>query len=128
MAVALVAAVAGCTSGLKKPVQEVTASMEADSVQRITIKTHSYWYEPNRVVVKLGVPVKLKVKNSAMFVPHSLWCQAKDAGCEFDAKVGMFFGSKEVRFTPTRAGEYPFHCGVDHHADKGMMGTLVVKE
>jgi plastocyanin len=128
--VGLIAAVTGCgTSGLKKPVQEVTATTEADSVQRITVKTHSYWFEPNRVVVRRGVPVELTVKNGEMFVPHDLYCSAKDAGIEVDARVGMFHGKKTVRFTPTRAGEYGFACGVDSHAEKhGMQGTLVVKD
>ena len=36
--------------------------------------------------------------------------------------------SVTVRFTPTRNGEYPFHCDVDGHAKKGMTGTLVVRD
>jgi uncharacterized cupredoxin-like copper-binding protein len=33
-----------------------------------------------------------------------------------------------VHFTPTQAGEYPFHCDVDGHAKKGMRGVIVVVE
>ncbi|TMB85961.1 MAG: hypothetical protein E6J45_14600 [Chloroflexi bacterium] len=41
--------------------------------------------------------------------------------------LGMFRGSKTVRFTPTTPGEYHFYCHVGSHAKKGMTGTLVVQ-
>ena len=119
---------ASCSSGLNRPVKEVTATTGTDQVQRVTITTHSFYFDPNRIVVQKGVPVELKVKNGAMFVPHDFSCMAKDAGLEVDAPVGMFHGSKTVRFTPTTAGEFHFACHVDGHAKKGMTGTLVVKE
>ena len=119
---------ASCSSGLNRPVQEVTATTGADHVQRVTITTHSFYFEPNRIVVQKGIPVELKVKNGAMFVPHDFSCGAKEAGIEVDAPVGMFHGSKTVRFTPGTAGEFPFFCDKDSHAKKGMKGTLVVKE
>jgi plastocyanin len=118
--------VTGCSSGLNRPVQEVTAEIGSDRVQHVTLKTHSFYFEPNRIVVKQGIPVELTVKNGALFVPHAFSCVAQEAGFEVHQKVGMFRGSKTVRFTPTKPGEYPFHCGVDGHAKKGMTGTLVV--
>lgn len=118
----------GCTSGLMRPVHEVTASVGADQVQHVTVTTHSFYFDPNRIVVKRGVPVELTVKNGAMFVPHDFSCEATEAGVTVDLPVGMFHGSKHNRFTPTKAGEYPFHCDVDGHAKKGMTGTLVVVE
>ena len=111
--------IAGCASGLTRPVREVTATIGSDHVQRVTVTTHSFWFDPNRVVVKRGIPVELTVRNGAFFVPHDFFCDATAAGIEVDARVGMFHGSKQVRFTPTRAGEYPFHCHVDGHAKKG---------
>ena len=128
MGLAIAAVLAGCASGLNRPVREVTATMGTDQVQRLTVTTHSFYFEPNRMVVKRGIPVELTVKNGALFVPHDFSCEAKDAGIEVDQPVGMFHGSKTVRFTATRKGEYPFHCDVDGHAKKGMMGTLVVVE
>jgi plastocyanin len=118
-------ALAGCTSGLKKPVHEVTAVV-TDSLQHVTIKTHTYWFDPNRVVLKAGKEVELKVKNGSMFVPHNLTCFETDAGIEVSANVGMFWGGKTVRFTPTQPGEYEFFCHEDSHAKHGMKGTFVV--
>ena len=42
-----------CTSGLKRPVHEVTAAYSG-SVQRVTIVAHTYWFDPNRVKLKAG--------------------------------------------------------------------------
>jgi hypothetical protein len=108
LAAALIVTVAGCTSGLNRPVREVTAAMGSDNIQRVKITTHSFYFDPNRIVVKRGIPVQLTVKNGALLVPHDFSCEAKEAGIELDQKVGMFHGSKTVRFTPDRIGEYPF--------------------
>jgi plastocyanin len=121
-----VLALAGCSSGLDKPVKEVTAT-STDSLQHVTIKAHTYWFDPNRVVLKAGVPVELTVKSAAFMVPHNLTCFEKDAGIEVSENLGMVFGRKKtVRFTPTQPGEYEFFCHVDSHAKHGMKGTFVV--
>lgn len=125
LAMLALAILAGCSSGLNKPVHEVTA-VATDSVQQVTIKAHTYWFDPNRVVLKAGKEVVLKVKNGSMFVPHNLTCFEKDAGIEVSADVGMFWGGKTVRFTPTQPGEYEFFCHEDSHAKHGMKGTFVV--
>jgi plastocyanin domain-containing protein len=127
VAILLVLSMSGCTSGINRPTREVTATTGTDRIQHVTIRTHSYYFDPNRVVVQKGVPVELTIRNAALFVPHNFSCDAPEAGIHVDAPLGMFFGSKRVRFTPTAAGEYPFHCHVDAHATKGMTGTLVVK-
>ena len=116
----------GCSSGLKRPVEEVTAKPGSDGVQHVKITAHSYYFSPNRVIVKAGTPVELTVKNTALFVPHNLTCFEKDAGIEVSENLGMFRGQKVTKFTPTTPGEYEFYCHVDSHAKKGMKGTLVV--
>lgn len=120
---------AGCSSsGLGRPVHEVTAKPDADGVQRVRIEAHSYYFEPNRIVVKAGKPVELTIKNDAFGVPHNLTCFDKDAAIELSENLNMFRGQKHARFTPTKAGEYEFYCHVGSHAKKGMKGTLVVVE
>ena len=44
---------AGCSSGLKHPVHEVTAAYSGN-VQRVTIVAHSFWFDPNRLKLKAG--------------------------------------------------------------------------
>ena len=125
--VLLVVGLVGCSSGAKRPVQEVTATVGKDDVQHVDIKTHAYWFEPNRIVVQAGKPVELEVHNGSWFVPHNFSVTAPDSDLTVSADVGIFGRSKTVRFTPTTPGEYEFFCHVDSHSKKGMKGTLVVK-
>ncbi len=124
----LVLLLAGCTSGVNRPVREVTARVEPDSVQRVRVLAHTYYFEPNRVVLRAHVPVELTVHNAALFVPHAFVCIAPEGGLNLNAKLGMFHGTKRLRFVPAIPGEYPFFCSVDSHAKHGMKGTLVVTE
>jgi plastocyanin len=126
LAIALALSVAGCSSGLKRPVEEVTAQAGTDRVQHVRITAHSFYFSPNRVVLKAGNPVELTIKNSAFGVPHNLSCFETSAGIEVGEDLGMFRGQKKVRFTPTTPGEYEFYCHVDSHSKKGMKGTFVV--
>jgi|RhiMetdeSRZDD1v2_1073273.scaffolds.fasta_scaffold330787_2 plastocyanin len=114
------------SSGLNRPVQEVTARTDSDGVQRVRVMAHSFWFEPNRVVVHAGKPVELDIKNGSVFVPHNLTCTAPETDVTISENLGMFRGHKTARFTPTTPGEYHFYCHVDGHAKKGMSGTLVV--
>ena len=117
---------AGCSSGLDRPVQEVTAHLAADGVQHVRVVAHSYWFEPNRIVVRVGVPVEITIKNAAIGVPHNFTCFDHDARIELSENLGVFRGQKRARFTPTKPGEYEFYCHVGSHAKKGMKGRLVV--
>ena len=94
--------------------------------QRVRIEAHSFYFEPNRIVVHAGQPVELTVKNGATFVPHNFSCVAGQAGTDVHQDVGMFREQEVTRFTPTEPGEYPFFCSKDGHTGKGMKGTLVV--
>ena len=117
---------AGCASGVNRPVHEVTARVEPDSVQRVRVSAHSFYFEPNRIVLKAHVPAELTIHNAALFVPHSFVCVAPEGDLKLRAKLGMFHGTKRLRFVPGIPGEYPFYCGVDGHMGHGMTGTLVV--
>src|SRR5262245_59452264 len=116
----------GCSSGLNRPPSEITARPDADGVQRVTVVAHSFYFEPNRVVVKAHTPVELHVKNASFLIPHNMTCIAQQAGVEVKEGLGLFKDSETARFTPTTPGEYPFFCAKDSHAKKGMTGTLVV--
>jgi len=117
----------GCSSGVNRPVREVTARTGSDGVQRVKLVTHSFWFEPNRIVVKANAPVEIHLHNGSWIVPHGFACMSKEAGLDLHEHVGMLRRSKTIRFTPTTPGDYPFFCPVHDHAHRGMKGTLVVQ-
>jgi plastocyanin len=125
-----IAILAGCgTSGRDRPAVE-TSAVTSGGVQVARISLHSFYYEPNRVVVKVGIPVELKLEKKSLFVPHNFSLYAPEAGIQVNRNVGTLGflpGGATVRFTPTKPGEYEFSCGKHNHAAKGMRGTLIVR-
>jgi plastocyanin domain-containing protein len=110
----------------KKP---VVAVIGTDGVQRAEITGGSYYFDPSYVVVKVNVPVELKVKKTGGSTPHSIALKAPEAGIDFSVSLGK--EPKTVKFTPTKVGTYPFWC-TKHlpfsksHKEKGMEGVLEV--
>lgn len=129
--IAAAAAFPACgTSGHDRPAVEVTAT-PVDGRQHVEIALHSFYFEPNRITVKAGVPVELRLSKKSFFVPHNFHLSAPEAGIEVNQNVGflgVFPGGKTVTFTPTKPGEYEFMCHKGNHMAKGMMGTLIVVE
>jgi plastocyanin len=99
--------------------------------QVIEVQLESYAIKPDKITVKVGQPVTLKVKNEATFIPHDLIIKAPEAG--IDVKIDLRGGkSGEASFTPTKAGSYEMICDKEppigkSHKEKGMHGTLVVE-
>lgn len=99
--------------------------------QVIEVRLESYAIKPDKITVKAGQPVTLKVTNEATFIPHNLVIKAPEAG--IDVKLDLRGGkSGAVSFTPTRAGSYEMVCDQQppigkSHKEKGMHGTLVVE-
>jgi plastocyanin len=119
----------GCgTSGAKIGVREATARTDA-GVQIVDVDVHSFYFDPNRIIVEAGKPVEMTLHFKPVFTPHNMTCEAPEAGIQIDRSVGIisFRHTQHVRFTPTRRGEYDFYCGVDAHMKKGMTGTIVVR-
>ena len=90
-------------------------------VLRIDIKAKQYSYSPDTIRVKAGTPVELHIVS--MDVPHGFAIQALNVNA-------VVVPGKEtvVRFTPNKAGSYPFVCSVvcgPGHLD--MKGTLIVE-
>jgi len=122
LSLGLLLALCGCTSGLDRPVVSAIANPDAQGVQRVEVKMHSFYFEPNRIQVRAGQPVELVLKNSAKLVPHNFTI----ADSALSMSAGSWLGSAHLRFTPKTPGTYHFFCHVDGHAKKGMRGTLVV--
>lgn len=112
--------------------QAVTVPVAADGVQRLEVTVDSYSFKPNHVIVKENVPVELVLKSVTWMVPHSFVLKSSEAGLEIEKEIPAG-QTVTVRFTPTRTGEFKFVCSkkllfFESHADRGMVGTLEVRE
>jgi plastocyanin domain-containing protein len=113
------------------PVKAFTATIDPDGVQRVAVTGGGYYFDPGYIIVKVNRPVELTVTKESGFVPHDIVMESPEAGLEF--AVDLSSTPKTIAFTPTRAGKYPFFCGkglpfMESHRDKGMEGTLEVRE
>jgi len=109
----------------------VTATIDADGVQRVEILGGGYFFDPDHVIVKVNVPVELKVRKESGIVPHDFVIKAPEAGIEVEESLST--EPKTIRFTPTRTGIYPMYCSkkllfFESHREKGMEGELEVVE
>lgn len=98
-------------------------------VQKIEMKGGDFYFIPNDVIVKVNVPVEITIRKEPGFSTHSIVLHAPEAGIDFDVDLGT--DAKTIRFTPARAGRYPFYCDeglIETHRSKGMEGVLEVTE
>ena len=107
------------------------ATIAADGVQHVRIEGGSYFFKPNRVIVKVNVPVELMVSVERGLVPHTFVIHSPEAGMVVDQSLSS--EAKAIRFTPTAIGKYPFYCRnrllfFKSHREKGMEGVLEVVE
>lgn len=107
------------------------AVIDADGIQRIRIVGGSYFFKPDHIIVRVGVPVEVYANLEPGIVPHTLVIDAAKAGIAIDATLGAEI--KTFTFTPTIVGKYPFYCKnkllfFESHREKGMAGLLEVIE
>lgn len=105
--------------------------MSKDGVQRVDIVGGSYFFKPKHIVVKVNIPVELKVSKESGFslVPHNIVAKSPEAGIEFQESLSST--PKTIKFTPTKVGKYPLYCSKKapfskSHREKGMDGVIEV--
>lgn len=119
---------AGETTAQKK---EFIATVDPDGVQRIEITAGEYFFEPQRIVVKVNVPVEIRIKKEQGLTPHRFILSAPEAG--IDIKESLSAEPKTISFIPAKTGEFPFYCDqkllfFKSHRERGMEGVLEVRE
>ncbi len=112
-------------------IQRLEAGIDADGIQRITMKGGDFFFVPNHIVVKKGIPVELLITKEGGIAPHNIVMDSGDAGMQFD--VSLVKEPSVIRFTPVRAGTYPFYCTnkflfFKSHRERGMEGVIEVIE
>ena len=119
-----------CTADSPSPAGEVyQATIGDDGVQHVRIEGGGYFFKPDRVIVKVNVPVELTVSLEKSMIPHTLVIKSPEAGMMVDEELSS--EPKRIRFTPTATGKYPFYCRnkllfFKSHQDRGMEGMLEV--
>ena len=103
--------------------------MSKDGVQRVEIVGGSYFFKPNHIVVKVNIPVELKVSKESGLIPHDIVAKSPEAGIEFQESLSST--PKIIKFTPTKVGKYPLYCSKKApfskgHREKGMEGVIEV--
>ncbi len=116
-----------------EPAQEkrYIATVDPDGVQRVEMLGGGYYFDPNLIVVKVNVPVELKVRKEGGFAPHDIVMKAPEAGMDFAQELRS--EPARIRFTPTKTGRYEFECTkkllyFESHKERGMHGVLQVVE
>lgn len=107
------------------------ARVDADGVQRVEVVAGSYYFDPDHIVVKRGVPVELTVRKKPALIPHTFVMGEKDAGPKL--KESLSKEPKTVTLTFEETGLYPFWCDnkllfFKSHREKGMAGVIEVIE
>ncbi|HEY9880689.1 MAG TPA: cupredoxin domain-containing protein, partial [Leptolyngbyaceae cyanobacterium] len=103
------------SSSLLPPAAEVTVTPEGVQTATVTV---AKGYQPNRVTVEAGQPVRLN-----FYRENPSGCYAQLLIPEFGIEVELPQGqTTAVEFTPTQPGEYEFMCGM-----KMNFGTIEVR-
>jgi len=107
------------------------ATIDKDGVQRVEVLGGDYFFKPNHIIVKVNVPVEMKVSKEGGVVPHNIVINAPDAGIDVNESLGK--EPKVIRFTPKKVGTYAFSCDkkllfFKSHKEKGMKGAIEVVE
>ncbi|MRR08342.1 MAG: quinol oxidase [Deltaproteobacteria bacterium] len=115
----------------KEGAKPFIATIGSDGIQHVEIVGGSYFFTPSNIVVKVNVPVELKVRKEPGIVPHNIAMNSPEAGIVFD--VNLSEEPKIVKFTPVKRGKYRMYCSkkllfFESHREKGMEGLLEVVE
>jgi plastocyanin len=105
------------------------ATIGADGVQHVEVIGGEYYFDPNYIIVKVNVPVELKVRKEPYMIPHNIVVKAPEAGIDF--KTDLSKDWRAITFTPTKVGKYEMICDkkllwFKSHKDRGMDGFIEV--
>ena len=132
LSLCLLIASGGVTAAVHAADPKTTAPATApDAVARITISAGSYYFKPDRIVVKVGTRVELTISKEPGMTPHDFIIRAAEAGIVVDQELTT--DSTRVTFTPTAAGKFTFYCSKKllffaSHRERGMEGVLEIVE
>lgn len=109
----------------------VLVPIDKDGIQRVEILGGEYFFKPGHIVVKVNVPLEIKVRKDSLIVPHDFVIVAPEAGININESLSRDF--KTFFLTPSKTGKYKIYCNkkapfMKSHRDKGMEAALEVVE
>jgi plastocyanin domain-containing protein len=107
------------------------APTDKEGIQRVEVVATEYSFDPNYIVVRVNLPVEIKIRKEPSAVPHNFVLKAPEAGIDIHESLGT--EPKLIMFTPAKPGKYSFYCDkkllfFKSHRDRGMEGILEVTE
>lgn len=97
------------------------ATIGEDGIQRVEVVAGKKYFNPDYILLKVNVPVELKVRKDEGMATSSLVINRPDAG--FDIKEYLSEDPKIISFTPVKTGKFLF--SFDQQAS-GMIGFFEV--
>lgn len=115
----------------KTKYETAEAVVGSDGIQRLEIRAGSYFFKPNYIIVKAGIPVELTVKKEPGIAPHNIVLTME--GTDVKIRQDISTEGTLVRFTPAKPGKFPFYCDKKFlffasHRERGMEGVVEVRE
>lgn len=99
----------------------------AQGSQEVTLTMTEFSISPASFTVTQGQPVHFTIKNAGKF-PHTVTFMKDAEMMTLTAQPLKGGESATADFTFDKAGTWNMHCPVDSHADKGMVGEVVVMD
>jgi plastocyanin len=120
-----------CLAEEKEEKNVFEATVDEDGVQRVEVVAGSYYFNPDHIIVKKGIPVELKVRKEPGLVPHNLVINGKEEVQR--VKESLSPEPRTITLTFEEAGTYGFWCDkkllfFKSHRAKGMEGIIEVVE
>ncbi|EAR23059.1 hypothetical protein NB231_14603 [Nitrococcus mobilis Nb-231] len=127
----LLSLLGGCATAPPERFSQVTrASVGEQRIQRVSLVASNYWFRPERIIVKAGVPVELSVRKEPGIIPHSFVIHAPEAGINVNVELNI--KPKVIDFVPQKAGIFEFYCDksglLESHRKMGMTGIIEVTQ
>ncbi len=129
LAIVLIILLVFLVNGANGQKKAFTAKKNKDGVQVIEMKAGDYYFSPNRITVKVNVPVEINIIRKSEYVTHNIVLKAPGAGININESMLFVSEPKTIKFTPTKTGKYLFYCDKKvfffiKHRSKGMEGIL----
>ena len=104
---------------------------DADGIQRATIVLDSYAFTPSSISVQAGIPIRLRLENQSILIPHNFVMD--HPAVDLQPNVNVDAGeSVTLQLLVRVPGIYTFYCDKQllffpSHREEGMEGRLEVR-